>query len=85
MLFTRSQLVIACTLASTLLLSACSKEDAAQKQDALTATAPATGEASTLSERNAQQRLVSTLEKNFKTANINAKIITIKKTEVPNL
>ncbi len=38
MLFTRSQLVIACTLASTLLLSACSKEDAAQKQDALTAT-----------------------------------------------
>ncbi|MFV5190746.1 MULTISPECIES: DsbC family protein [Acinetobacter] len=85
MLFTRSQLVIACTLASTLFVSACSKENSAQKQDALTASAPATGEASTLNERNAQQRLVSTLEKHFKTASINAKILAVKKTEVPNL
>ena len=85
MLFTRSKLVLACTLASTLLVSACSKENSAQKQDALTASAPATGEASTLNERNAQQRLVSTLEKHFKTANINAKILAVKKTEVPNL
>ena len=85
MLFTRSQLFIACALTSTLLISACSKENSAQKPDALTASAPATGEASTLNERNAQQRLVSTLEKHFKTANINAKILAIKKTEVPNL
>lgn len=85
MLFTRSKLVLACTLASTLLVSACSKENSAQKQDALTASAPATGEASTLNERNTQQRLVSTLEKHFKTANINAKILAVKKTEVPNL
>ena len=85
MVFTRSKLALACALASTLLVSACSKENSAQKQDALTATAPATGEASTLSERNAQQRLVSTLEKHLKTANINAKIIAVKKTEVPNL
>lgn len=78
MVFTRSKLALACALASTLLVSACSKENSAQKQDALTATAPATGEASTLSERNAQQRLVSTLEKHLKTANINAKIIAVK-------
>jgi thiol:disulfide interchange protein DsbC len=45
-----------------IIISACSKENSAQKQDALTASAPATGEASTLNERNAQQRLVSTLE-----------------------
>jgi len=50
MVFTRSKLALACALASTLLVSACSKENSAQKQDALTATAPATGEASTLSE-----------------------------------
>ncbi|RZF50018.1 DsbC family protein [Acinetobacter halotolerans] len=85
MVFTRSQLVLACTLASTLLVSACSKENSAQKQDTLTASTPATGEASTLNERNAQQRLISTLEKNFKAANINAKIVSIQKTEVPNL
>ena len=85
MLFTRSRLFLACTVATALALSACSKENSAQKQDALTASAPATGEASTLNERNTQQRLVSTLEKHFKTANINAKILAVKKTEVPNL
>ena len=85
MLFNRSTLVIACALTSTLFISGCSKENSAQKQDTLTATAPATGEASTLNERNAQQRLLSTLEQNFKTANISAKITAIKKTEVPNL
>ena len=85
MLFNRSTFFMVCTLASSLFISACSKENSAPKQDALTATAPATGEASTLSERNAQQRLISTLEKNFKTANIPAKIVAIKKTEVPNL
>jgi thiol:disulfide interchange protein DsbC len=38
-----------------------------------------------LTERNAKQRLIDTLQKHFKTANINAKIIDIKTTEVPNL
>lgn len=85
MLFTRSQLVLVCTLASTLLVSACSKENSAQKQNTLTASAPATGEASNLNERNAQQRLISTLEQHFKTAKINTKITAVKKTEVPNL
>lgn len=85
MVFTQSRLVLACTLASTLILGACSKENAAPKQDTLTASTPATGEASTLNERNAQQRLISTLEKHFKTAKINAKIIAVQKTEVPNL
>ncbi|MFX8627144.1 DsbC family protein, partial [Acinetobacter baumannii] len=50
-----------------------------------TATAPATGEASTIIERNAKQRLIETLQKQFKNANINVKILDIKPTEVPNL
>ncbi|WP_299153574.1 DsbC family protein [uncultured Acinetobacter sp.] len=86
MTFARTKLFIACVLASGLGLSACSNSDNEQKkQDNLTASAPATGEASTLSERNAQQRLLSTLEKHFKTAGISAKITDIKATEVPNL
>ena len=85
MLFTRSRLFLACTVATALALSACSKENSAQKQDPLTASAPATGEASTLSERNAQQRLITTLQQQFKKANIQAKVIDIKPTEVPNL
>ncbi|PIL60929.1 thiol:disulfide interchange protein [Acinetobacter baumannii] len=76
---------LACALASSLLFSACSKENKPQKEDALTATAPATGEASTIIERNAKQRLIETLQKQFKNANINVKILDIKPTEVPNL
>ena len=85
MLFTRSTLFVACALASTLWLSACSKDNSAAKSDPLTASNPATGEASTLNERNAQQRLITTLDQHFKAANINAKIVAVKKTEVPNL
>lgn len=86
MTFARSKVFMACTLAAGLGLSACSNSDNnTKKQDTLTASAPATGEASTLTERNAQQRLVSTLEKHFKTAGISAKITDIKATEVPNL
>ncbi|MDM1341257.1 DsbC family protein [Acinetobacter pseudolwoffii] len=86
MTFARSKIFMACTLAAGLGLAACSNSNnEAKKQDTLTASAPATGEASTLTERNAQQRLVSTLEKHFKTAGINAKITDIKATEVPNL
>ena len=86
MLFTRSKIVIFSTLAASLLLSACSKSEDTQKSDGtLTATAPATGQASNLTERNTQQRLIKKLENNFKAAKINAKIIDIKPTEVPNL
>ena len=86
MTFARSKIFIACTLAAGLAITACSNsnnED--KKQDTLTASAPATGEASTLSERNAQQRLISTLEQHFNKAGIKAKITDIKATEVPNL
>lgn len=85
MLFTRSRLFLACALTSGLVLSACSKENQAQKQDTLTASAPATGEASTLTERNAQQRLLQTLQQQFQKANIQAKVLAVKPTEVPNL
>lgn len=86
MTFARSKVFVACALAVGLGLTACSNsnnED--KKQTTLTASAPATGEASTLTERNAQQRLMTNLEKNFKTAGIKAKIVDIKTTEVPNL
>ena len=85
MLFTRKPLFIACAIASSVLFTACSNNTEEKKQDSLTASAPASGEASTLTERNAKQRLIDTLQKHFKTANINAKIIDIKTTEVPNL
>ena len=85
MTFTRSHLLIACALAGSFALSACSKQDQSANQDTLTANTPATGEASTLSERNAQQRLISTLQQHLKTANINAKIVNVQATEVPNL
>ena len=86
MTLTRSTLLIACSLASAFAITACSNannED--KKQTTLTASAPATGEASTLIERNTQQRLSTTLQQHFKTAGINAKITDIKATEVPNL
>ncbi|MDM1249153.1 DsbC family protein [Acinetobacter sp. R933-2] len=81
----RSKLMIACMLASGLALSACSKSPDTKKDDTLTATAPATGEASNLTERNAQQRLIQTLQGHLKKANINAKILDVKPTEMPNL
>ncbi len=86
MAFTRSKIFMACVLASGLTLTACSNannED--KKQNTLTASAPATGEASTLTERNAGQRLISTLQQNFKTAGVNAKVLDVKATEVPSL
>ena len=85
MLFTRSTFFIACTLAAGMGLSACSKSNNEEKQAPLTASTPATGEASTLTERNAQQRLISTLQDGLKKANINAKITDAQPTEVPNL
>ena len=86
MLLTRSNIFLACTLASSLAITACSNSNNDEKkQSTLTASAPATGEASNLSERNAQQRLISTLQQHFKKANINAKILDIKTTEVPHL
>lgn len=85
MLLNRSRIFIACALASSVMLSACSKSAENKKDDTLTATTPATAEASNITERNAQKRLMTTLEGHFKTANINAKIKDIKPTEVPNL
>lgn len=86
MTFARTKIFIACLLATGLGLSACSNSNNSdKKQDTFTASAPATGEASNLSERNAQQRLISTLEGHFKKAGINAKITGIKTTEVPNM
>lgn len=84
--FTRSKFVMMCTLATGVMLSACSQSEQPKKDDGtLTATAPATGQASNLTERNAQQRLIQNLQKNFKTANINVKVLDIKPTEVPNI
>lgn len=87
MQFTRSKLMMMCLLSTSLFtVTACSNSDSAQKkEDTLTATAPATGQASSITERNVQQRLRTTLEKNFKLANVTVKIIEIKATEVPNL
>ena len=85
MSFTRAKLFLACTLSLTFTLSACSNSNNEAKQTTLTASTPATGEASNLIERNAEQRLIHTLEQHFKTAEIKAKVLEVKATEVPNL
>lgn len=85
MQFNRSKLMLACVVASAMALGACSKNQDSKKDDTLTATSPATGEASNLTERNKQQRLIQTLQANFKKADINAKILDVKPTEMPNM
>ncbi|AOA59564.1 DsbC family protein [Acinetobacter larvae] len=80
-----SKALLSCALLSGLLLSACSNSDKQQKDTTLTATTPATGEATTIAERNAQQRLIETLHKNFEAAGVHAKILEIKNTELSNL
>ena len=85
MQFNRSKLMLAGFLGITLSLQACSKADDKKSDSTLTATTPATGEASNLTERNAKQRLTESLQASFKKANINAKILDIKPTEMPNL
>ncbi|TCM71114.1 thiol:disulfide interchange protein DsbC [Acinetobacter calcoaceticus] len=85
MQLTRSKVLLACYLASGLMLSACSKADDAKKDNTLIATAPATGEESNITERNAKQRLIKTLDKHFKTAGIDAKITDVQLTEMPNI
>lgn len=86
MQFTRSKIMIASALALSTLLAACSKSDTpADQKNSLTASAPITGEASTLSERNSEQRLINTLQSNLANVNISAKITSVKATEVPNI
>ena len=81
----RSKLMLACLVTSAMALGACSKNQDAKKDDNLTATSPATGKASNLTERNETQRLIQTLQANFKKADINAKILDVKPTEMPNM
>ncbi len=66
-------------------VTACSKKDAeSSSNNEITATTPVSGEASTLTERNAQQRFITTLQANFDKAGLKAKIINVKATEIPN-
>jgi thiol:disulfide interchange protein DsbC len=67
-------------------LSGCSNADTnAVPDNSMTATTPASGEAMDITERNANNRLKDTLSKNLKTAGINAKVTSIRRTELPNL
>lgn len=89
MSFPYSKIALACALSLSTLLTACAKENkVSEKSDALTATTPATGEASPILERNEKQRLMNTLQENIKKTNlpnINIKVTDIKPTEVPNI
>lgn len=86
MQFNRTKMLLTSTLLSSVMISACSNADDTQKKDnTLTATTPASSEESNITERNAKQRLIQTLEKHFKTANIPAKIEDAKLTEMPNI
>lgn len=66
--------------------TACSNADPTKAQDnSMTATAPASAEASTVVERNANNRLKETLGKNLQAAGIKAQVTAVRATEVPNL
>lgn len=68
-----------------LAITGCSNADSPKSQDdSMTATAPASGEATTITERNANNRLKETLSKNLKAAGIKAEVTAITSTEVPN-
>lgn len=69
-----------------LTITGCSNADPTKAQDnSMTATAPATTEASTVVERNANNRLKETLAKNLQAAGIKAEVTNVRATEVPNL
>lgn len=73
-------------LATALTLSACSNNEQKPSSDSeITATTPVSGEASTLTERNAQQRFIQNLQQNFDKAGIKAKILSVKTTEIANM
>ena len=72
-------------LSSLLTLNACSKQEETSKDNAIVATTPVTGEASTLTERNALQRLSNTLETNLKNAGVATKVVSIHPTEIKDM
>lgn len=81
----KSPWMVVAAICGSVLLGACSKQPTTEKDEILTATAPASGPATTLIEGNAKKTLISTLQENFKKANIDAKILDIKATEIPNI
>ena len=70
---------------SLVALGACSKQEDKKNETSITATTPVTGEASTLTERNAQQRLLETLQANINKAGLNAKVLSVTPTEINNM
>lgn len=86
MTFSSRKTLLICAISLTALFSGCSKEKTEQQKNAaLTATTPATGEASPILERNEKQRLMTTFQEQLQKANINIKVTDIHKTEVPNI
>ena len=75
---------VSCLVATMLVVSACSKSENPKTAHEITATAPVTGAASTLTERNAEQRFITNLQANLEKAGIKAKIVSAKTTEIPN-
>lgn len=79
-------MLLSATLASTLMLFACGKNpDKPASDQSIIATTPVSGEASTLTENNALQRLQQTLQAHFDKAGIKTKITAIRSTEIPNI
>lgn len=73
-------------ISSMLSIAACSKdEQKSANNNEITATTPVSGEASTLMERNSEQRFIKTLQANFDKAGLKAKVLSIRPTEVANM
>ena len=78
--------LLSAMLGCTLSLLACNKNsDKAAHDQSIVATTPVSGEASTLTENNALQRLQQTLQGHFDKAGIKTKITGIRATEIPNI
>lgn len=74
------------TIMLNLSVTACSNADTTAANDnSVTATTPAAGKALDITERNANNRLKETLEKNLKASGINAKVTQIQRTELSSL
>ena len=70
---------------SLVVLGACSKSEDKKADTSITATTPVSGEASTLSERNTQQRLKETLQANLNKAGISATVVSIHNTQIKEM
>ena len=81
----KTQWMIASALCASLMLVGCSKEPRTDQQNSIQASKASSNSASTVLDDNAKKKLIASLQSNLKKANIDAKVLDVKATEVPNI